>query len=414
MLAIGVRLVYLQVSQHDQLVERARKQQQQNLQINPQRGTLLDRDQRELARSVDTDSIFIAPDEIPEGQGTRSTAENLATVLGLDRQTLFTQLQEAKEEDRKFIWIARRLTPEQSDKIKELKLPGVHSRKEPKRYYPNGSLAAHVLGFVGLDGVGLGGVEQIYNEKVMGEPGKVFLEKDSNGKAYESFEIPAKTGQTIVLTIDQSIQYRAEQALGNAIRQSRAKSGTAIVLDPHTGEILALANAPTFDPNSVGAARPEVRSNWALQNVYEPGSTFKIIAFSAAIEKGLVTPDARIDCQMGSITVAGRVIHDHHSFGTLTISEALAKSSNVAAIKLALRVGNDTMYDYITRFGFGSRTGNRTTGRDSWPVTPGKPLASILNRIDCDRSRDWHHTCADGSGFRRSGQRRSARDTSSG
>ncbi len=366
MLAIGVRLVYLQVSQHDNLVERARKQQQQTLQINPQRGPLLDRDLRELARSVDTDSIFVAPDEITEIDGAGSIADGLATVLGLDRHVLSTQLQEAKENGRRFIWIARRLTPEQAEKIDALKLPGVHSRKEPKRYYPNGSLAAHVLGFVGLDGAGLGGVEQTYNEMVTGEPGRVFLEKDSNGKAYESFEIPAKTGQTIILTIDQSIQYRAEQALANAVSQSRAKSGTAIVLNPRTGEILALANAPTFDPNSVGTAKPEVRSNWALQNVYEPGSTFKIIAFSAAIEKGLVTPDGRIDCQMGSITVAGRLIHDHHSFGTLTISEALAKSSNVAAIKLALRVGNDTMYDYITRFGFGSRTGIELPGE-----TPG-------------------------------------------
>src|SRR6266536_1961530 len=366
MLAIGVRLVYLQVSQHDNLVERARKQQQQTLQINPQRGTLLDRDLRELARSVDTDSIFVAPDEITEIDGAGSIADGLATVLGPDRHVLSTQLQEAKENGRRVIWIARRLTPEQAEKIDALKLPGVHSRKEPKRYYPNCSLAAHVLGFVGLDGAGLGGVEQTYNEMVTGEPGRVFLEKDSNGKAYESFEIPAKTGQTIILTIDQSIQYRAEQALANAVSQSRAKSGTAIVLNPRTGEILALANAPTFDPNSVGTAKPEVRSNWALQNVYEPGSTFKIIAFSAAIEKGLVTPDGRIDCQMGSITVAGRLIHDHHSFGTLTISEALAKSSNVAAIKLALRVGNDTMYDYITRFGFGSRTGIELPGE-----TPG-------------------------------------------
>ena len=372
MLAIGVRLVYLQVSQHDELVERARRQQQETLQVNSQRGVLLDRDQRELARSVDTDSIFIAPDEIIGSDGVRATAENLATVLGLDNKSLFTKLQEAKDSDRRFIWIARRLTPEQSDKIKELKIAGVHIRKEPKRFYPNGSLAAHVLGFVGLDGIGLGGVEQTYDETVMGEPGKVFLERDSNGKAYESFEVPAKTGQSIVLTIDQSIQYRAEQSLANAIQQTRAKSGTAIVLDPRTGEILALANAPTFDPNSVETAKPEVRSNWALQNVYEPGSTFKIIAFSAAIEKGLVTPDARIDCQMGSITVAGRVIHDHKPFGTLTVSEALAKSSNVAAIKLALRVGNESMYDYITRFGFGSRTGIELPGETPGLLRPVK------------------------------------------
>ena len=151
----------------------------------------------------------------------------------------------------------------------------------------------------------------MYNEKISGEPGKLFVEKDSSGNAYESFELPAKPGQTILLTIDQSVQYRAEQALAAAVKKSRAKSGTAIVLDPHSGEILALANAPTFDPNDVGAVSPEARSNWALQNIYEPGSTFKIVSFSAAIEKGLVKPEDRIDCQMGAITIAGRTIRDH-------------------------------------------------------------------------------------------------------
>jgi cell division protein FtsI (penicillin-binding protein 3) len=242
----------------------------------------------------------------------------------------------------------------------------VHVQTEPKRFYPNGSLAAHVLGFVGLDNVGLGGVEQVYNQKITGEPGKLYLERDSSGRAYESFEIPSNPGQTVVLTIDESVQYRAEQALADAVQKSRARSGTAVVLDPRTGEILALANVPTFDPNNVGASSAEQRSNWALQNVYEPGSTFKIVAFSAAIERGLVKPDDKIDCQMGAITVAGRVVHDHHAFGSLTITEALEKSSNVAAIKLGIKVGNESMYDYMIRFGFGSRTGIELPGE-----TPG-------------------------------------------
>ena len=174
-----------------------------------------------------------------------------------------------------------------ANKIVAMNLPGVHPQLEPKRYYPNGSLAAHVLGYVGLDGQGLGGVEQFYNTKIAGEPGRLFLEKDANGKPYESYEIASKPGQTVVLTIDQSIQYQAEQALQAAVQRSRAKSGTAIVLDPRSGEILALANAPTFDPNRVADATAETRSNWALQNIYEPGSTFKIVAFSAAIEKKL-------------------------------------------------------------------------------------------------------------------------------
>lgn len=227
-----------------------------------------------------------------------------------------------------------------------------------------------MLGFVGLDGAGLGGIEQVYNEKISGEAGKLFVERDSSGNAYESFELPAKPGQTIVLTIDQSIQYRAEQALQAAVQRSRAKSGTAIVLDPRSGEILALANAPTFDPNDVAAVWPEARSNWALQNIYEPGSTFKIVSFSAAIEKGLVKPEDRIDCQMGAITIAGRTIHDHKPFGTLTIADALAKSSNVAAIKLGLRVGDATMHEFITRFGFGSRTGIELPGETQGLLRP--------------------------------------------
>ncbi|HEX7296715.1 MAG TPA: penicillin-binding transpeptidase domain-containing protein, partial [Pyrinomonadaceae bacterium] len=280
----------------------------------------------------------------------------------LKESDLAKEFREALDEKRRFIWIARRLDADLAAKITALNLPGRHPQLEPKRFYPNGSLAAHVLGYVGLDGQGLGGVEQSYNEKISGEPGQLFIEKDANGKAYESYEIAAKPGQTVVLTIDQSIQYLAEQALQSAVQRSRAKSGTVIVLDPRSGDILALANAPTFDPNKVAEAKPETRSNWALQNIYEPGSTFKVVAFSAAIEKKLAKPEDHIDCQMGAITVAGRVVHDHHPFGSLTIAEALAKSSNVAAIKLGLRVGDETMYDYIKRFGFGSKTGIELPG----------------------------------------------------
>jgi cell division protein FtsI/penicillin-binding protein 2 len=366
MLAISARLVYLQISDHDRLVGRAQMQQQLALETAPQRGQLLDRHDRELARSIQTESIFVDPTELVSAGDIICVATRVASVLALNEKTVVTQLSQAKQVGRRFLWLARRLSADQAEKIRGFGLPGVHFRTEPKRFYPNGSLAAHVLGFVGLDGAGLGGVEQVYNEKISGEPGKLFLEKDSGGNAYESFELPSKPGQTIVLTIDQSVQYRAEQALLAAVKQSRAKSGTAIVLDPHTGEILALANAPTFDPNNVGSVWPEARSNWALQNIYEPGSTFKIVSFSAAIEKGLVKPDDRIDCQMGSITIAGRVIRDHKAFGTLTIAEALAKSSNVAAIKLGLRLGDDTMHDFTTRFGFGSRTGIELPGE-----TPG-------------------------------------------
>ncbi|MBA3514485.1 MAG: transpeptidase family protein [Pyrinomonadaceae bacterium] len=372
MLAISVRLVYLQISDHDRLIGRAQRQQQFVLDTEPERGQLLDRHDRELARSIQTASMFVDPAEFERPGDIACVATRVASVLKQDQESLVNQLTQARDSGRRFLWLARRLSAYQTGEFRGLGLPGVHFRTEPKRFYPNGSLAAHVLGFVGLDGVGLGGVEQIYNEKISGEAGKLFFEKDSSGNAYESFELPSKPGQTIVLTIDQSVQYWAEQALGAAVRRSRAKSGTAIVLEPNSGEILALANAPTFDPNDVGAVWPEARSNWALQNIYEPGSTFKIVSFSAAIEKGLVTPEDRIDCQMGAITIAGRTIRDHKPFGSLTIRDALAKSSNVAAIKLGLRVGDDSMHEFITRFGFGSRTGIELPGETPGLLRPVK------------------------------------------
>jgi cell division protein FtsI (penicillin-binding protein 3) len=378
MLGISARLVYLQVSSHEKLVERAQSQQQQAIETGAQRGALLDRQERELARSIDTTSIFIAPDEFDgkteaETNGAIDcTTTSLSSILGIPARELSSRINEARRDGRRFIWAARRLTAEQALAIAAIDLPGVHVRKEQKRFYPNGSLAANVLGFVGLDGKGLGGIEQVYNEKIIGEPGKLFIERDRQGRAYESTEVPGRPGQTIVLTLDQTIQHHAEEALARAVSQSNAKSGTAIVLDPRTGEILALANAPTFDPNDVGAASPASRSNWALQNIYEPGSTFKVVAFSAALEKGLAKPNDKIDCQMGSITVSKRVIHDHHPFGTLTLGDALAKSSNVAAIKLGIRVGDQTMHDYITRFGFGSRTGIELPGETAGLVHPVK------------------------------------------
>ncbi len=361
MMAVSARLVYLQVSQHEGLASRARQQQQNAIETSAQRGNLLDRHERELARSVQTVSFFVDPGGLKPDE-LFCTSTLLAESLGLDEADLVKQLSAAQSENRRFIWIARRLDADKAQPIIDLKLPGVQSVQEPKRYYPNGSLASHILGFVGIDGKGQGGVELSQNAKISGEPGQLFVERDATRTSYESFEVASKPGQTVVLTIDQSIQYQAERALQSAVERSHAKSGSVIVLDPRSGEILALANAPSFDPNDVSASPAENRANWALQNIYEPGSTFKIVAFSAAIENKLAKPDDKIDCQMGAITVAGRVVHDHHPFGTLTLTEALAKSSNVAAIKLGIRVGNESMYDYMTRFGFGDKTGIELPG----------------------------------------------------
>jgi cell division protein FtsI (penicillin-binding protein 3) len=367
MFCIAGRLVYLQTVKHDWLHELARKQHTDAEEINPIRGLLLDRQGRELARSIEMDSYYAAPAELADID---ADATRLAPLVGANATELISQLKKAKQSNRQFVWLARRVDDELSKQIQDLKVKGVHIRKEAKRFYPNGSLAAHILGFVGLDEVGLAGVEQFHNQRIRGEAGKISVETDAYQRSYESFETQSNAGQTIVLTIDQMIQYRAEQSLAAAVERNHAKSGTAIVLDPRTGEILALANAPTFDPNKVAESKPESRANDALQNIYEPGSTFKIVAFSAAIEEGLVKPDDHIDCQMGTITVSGRVVHDHHAFGSLTISDALAKSSNVAAIKLGLRVGDQRMFDYMKRYGFGSRTGIELPGETNGLLRP--------------------------------------------
>lgn len=369
MLCIAARLVHLQTVQHVQLQKEARAQQL-HLDSAPGsslRGRLLDREGRELALSIETDSCFAVPYEI---ENIEETSTRLASLVGIEAKELAERFRDAGQTKTKFIWLARRLDEARAKEILDLGLKGVYMRKEPKRFYPNGSLAAHVLGFVGLDEVGQAGIEQFHNQRMSGDPGKVFIETDAHGQSYESKEDQSRAGQTIVLTIDQMIQYRAEQSLVAAVARTGAKSGTVIVLEPRTGEILALANAPTFDPNDAGGATQESRINGALEKIYEPGSTFKIVAFSAAVEEGLVRPEDHIDCQMGSITVAGRLVHDHHAFGSLSIADALAKSSNVAAIKLGLRVGNVRMYDYMRRFGFGSRTGIELPGETAGLLRP--------------------------------------------
>ena len=359
MLVIGVRLIYLQTTQHEWLTSRARTQQQDAIETSPIRGLVLDRHGNELARSIDTESFWAVPRQI---KNVEEVSSLLAPLVEVDAGTLSARLKEAQSANRKFAWIARKLDEVSAAKIRALNLEGIYMLKEPKRHYPNGALAAHVLGFVGLDEVGLAGIERAYDKQIRGEAGKVTIDMDAHGRPFGSVEAPARRGETVTLTIDRLVQYKTEQALIAAVEKSRAKSGTAVVLDPHTGEILALANAPTFDPNNALAATKEQRINEALQNIYEPGSTFKIVAYSAAIERGLVKPEDRIDCQMGGITVAGRLIRDHHAFGSLTMTEALAKSSNVAAIKLGLRVGDDSMFDYMTRFGFGCKTGIELPG----------------------------------------------------
>ncbi|MGH9942909.1 MAG: peptidoglycan D,D-transpeptidase FtsI family protein, partial [Pyrinomonadaceae bacterium] len=367
MLVIGGRLVQLQVWQHEALSALAQSQQQRELETRPLRGLILDRQGRELARSVGVDSFFVEPQLIADPH---EAARQLAEALGLDRESLTERLAQAKAANKKFMWVARKVEPERAARAAALKLESLHVEREAKRFYPNGSLAAHVLGFVGTDEAGLAGVELFHNAALDGEAGKMWLDRDAKGRAYEGGETEPEAGQSVVLTIDQNVQHAVEQSLASALQRTRAKSATAVVIDPRTGEILALANAPTFDPHKAKSLAPERRVNQALQYIYEPGSTFKLVAFAAALEEKLIKPEDRIDCQMGSITVAKRVIRDHTAFGTLTMTEALAKSSNVAAIKLGLRVGDGRMHDYIRRFGFGAKTGVELSGETAGILRP--------------------------------------------
>lgn len=367
MVVVACRLVYLQSTQHEFLSRRARSQQQGMIETAPMRGLVLDRAGRELARSIQTESFFAVPDEIDDIE---AASQKISSVLGISSESLVKRLKQAQNSNRKFEWIARRLDEKQADRVRMLQLEGIHSLKEPKRFYPHASLAAHVLGFAGMDEVGLGGVEQFYDDRIKGEPGRVFVETDARRRSYEAIENPGRAGHTVVLTIDQVLQYRTERALAAAVNRARARSGSAVVLDPRTGEILALANAPSFDPNKAANVPAQKRANEALQNIYEPGSTFKIVPFAAAIEERLIRPDDKIDCLMGSIKVAGRVVRDHSRFGTLTITDALAKSSNVAAIKLGIKVGDERMAHYMKQFGFGLKTGVELPGETSGLLRP--------------------------------------------
>ncbi|HEX8686658.1 MAG TPA: penicillin-binding protein 2, partial [Pyrinomonadaceae bacterium] len=369
MVAVGARLAYLQTSQHGWLTKRARMQQ---LDAEPQaaaRGLILDRQGRELARSVDLDSFYADPREIEDAEG---TAAALARTLGADATGLALRLKEAKGARRGFVWLARRVEEGRAAELKALKLKGVYSTEEQRRRYPNGALAAHVLGFIGGEErgreKGLAGVEQVYDAALTGEPGTLLLDTDANRRPFESAGGDPRDGRTLVLTIDQTVQYIVERELAAAVERTHARSAAAVVLEPHTGEVLALANAPSFDPNDAGGASPEQRRNDALQNIYEPGSTFKLVAFTGALEEGLITPDTRIDCP-GSISLPGRVVHDH-ARGSLTATEALAKSSNVAAIKLGQRLGNDRLYEYIRRLGFGAKTGVELPGETAGLIRP--------------------------------------------
>ena len=349
------RLIYLQVFQFNFLTHQARRQQERTIEVAPVRGVIYDRNFHPLAMSVEVDSIFAVPGEISNPD---TAAKVLSPVLHMGVEDLMGKLQGR----RFFSWVKRKVSGQEAAQVRQLNLHGIYFQKENKRFYPNRELAAHVLGYVDLDDHGLGGVELGYEKTIRGRPGQLLIETDARQNWLGRAGRPPEPGQNLVLTLDENIQYVAERELAAAMSEYRALTATVIVQDPRTGEILAMANQPTFNPNTYADAKPDVFRNTAVGASYEPGSTFKIVTVAAALEEKLTTPLEPIDCQMGSILVAGHVIHDHKKYGILSTSEIIQNSSDVGAIKLALRVGNGTMYRYLRSFGFGAPTGIELPG----------------------------------------------------
>jgi cell division protein FtsI (penicillin-binding protein 3) len=352
------RLIWLQVVHHKDFVDRAARQQQRTFEVAPRRGILYDRNLHELAMTILADSVYAVPSEIADRQR-QAVAAALAKVVHTDPTDRFTtasQIGARLNASRNFAWIARKLDPAEIARVKALNLKGVYFQKEFKRFYPNSQLAAQVLGYVGTDDNGLGGMERKFDRDLHGVPGRMLTALDARRHVLDSQEREPDPGKSLVLTIDENIQFMAERALESALQRTHALNGTVVVQDPQTGQILALAIRPTFNPNDFRHATTSLLKNHAVTDVSEPGSTFKLVTYSAALEQKVTNPDQLIDCQGGKMELAGRIIHDSHPNFVLTVSQALAESSDVAAVKLALRMGSEKFNQYVHDYGFGSRS----------------------------------------------------------
>jgi cell division protein FtsI (penicillin-binding protein 3) len=353
--AICGRLVYLQIFRYGSFVKQAEHQQQREIPLSAKRGVIYDRAGHELAMSVLVDSAFAVPSEVKD----LPTVVSLITrITGEDRNVVLADCRNHKT----FCWVARKANDETIERIRSLNLQGIHFQKEPKRFYPARDLAAQVVGTVGMEDAGQSGIEHAFDDELRGSAGKMFISVDARRQWFSDVEKQPEPGENLVLTIDKNIQYIAEKELDQAFHDTQAIAGTVIVENPHTGEILALANRPTFNPNLRKEITPNALTNRAVSYVYEPGSTFKLVTISAALEEKLTNPDEVFDCQMGSIVYNGMRIRDAEPHGLLPVWGVLAESSDVGSIKIALRLGEDRFYKYIRAFGFGQQTGIELPG----------------------------------------------------
>lgn len=353
--AICSRLVFLQIFSYGKFVKMAGHQQQRAIPLSAKRGDIYDRAGNELAMSVQVDSAFAVPSEVKD---LPTDVSLISRMTGEDANVVLADCRAHKT----FCWVARKADDETIGRIKSLNLQGIHFQKEPKRFYPARDLAAQVLGSVGMEDSGQSGIEHEFDEQLRGHPGKMFISVDARKQWFSDVETQPAPGEGLVLTIDKNIQYIAEKELDQAIHDTQAIAGTVIVENPHTGEILALANRPTFNPNLRKQITPAALTNRAVSYVYEPGSTFKLVTISAALEEKVTNPNEIFDCQMGSIVYNGMRIRDSKPHGLLPVWGVLAESSDVGSIKIALRLGEDRFYKYIRAYGFGQQTGIELPG----------------------------------------------------
>jgi cell division protein FtsI (penicillin-binding protein 3) len=349
-MGIEARLVYLQVSKHDELRARAERQLTRRINVPGKRGELLDRNGRVLAYSVDGDVIFAEPTVVRDPAAT--AARVCAVIEGCgpaQRQQMAARLAQR----RPFVYLWRKASPQDARRVADLKIGGIGLMREDRRYYPHRELAAHVLGYVGQDVTGLGGVEAAFDAVIAGRPGYVLLQTDAKHQAFARQQQVPTEGATLELTIDAYLQYLAERELRDGVREYGARAGTIVIMDPADGDILALANYPTFNPNAYNEVGEDRRRNRAVQELYEPGSTFKVVTASAALEERLARPADVFDVSRGSISFGSRTIRDTHRYGPLSFTDVIVKSSNVGAILIGQRLGPEKLCRYVEAFGFG-------------------------------------------------------------
>ncbi len=350
--ALFTRLFYLQVLSYDRFSEMAALQHTSVLKVEPRRGTIFDRYMEPLAINLDAPSIYCDPRSITDKE---HLSRVLSQILEVDQPALSAKL----SRDKAFVWVQRKVDKRLAKTIEQESLEGVHFIPESERNYSNDNMASHVLGFAGMDNEGLEGLELLFDEKLKGEAGWRHLIKDARRKTVlfnERESIPPKNGYNLVLTIDSIIQYIVEEELEAMAQKFHASSASVVVMDPFSGEILAMANWPNYDLNAFSETPRYLMKNSAVASIYEPGSVFKIVTASAALNEKRISPTDRIYCENGEYKVGGRILHDFHRYGDLSFSEVISKSSNIGTVKVAEKLGKDKVYEYIKKFGFGEKT----------------------------------------------------------